>query len=108
MELTILWCRGAGLVSFVPCLHEVRKNRFLPWPGVATGPARHEQGQEHAIPRYLRRRQTRGETVGHLGQAGRGVTGLACIVALANGTKSTASSASGSWRLLVLRRARLS
>src|SRR5439155_512670 len=52
VELAVLRHRGPGLVRWHPCLHALRQGGVLPRRIAATGPARRQQEQGHALHRH--------------------------------------------------------
>src|SRR6266403_1383220 len=86
MELTALRSRGLGLVPGAAHLHEIRQGGLLPRHVAATGAARRQQGQGHALHRHPRKRRTRRGADGELGEAGRGVAGLSRAWTLTSAT----------------------
>ena len=65
----LYWVEGRGLVPWDALLHELRQTGLLPRHVAATGPARRQQEQGHAVPRHPRGRPTRRSSVRRLGEA---------------------------------------
>ena len=57
VELTVVRHRGPGLVPAPPHLHALRQGGLLPRHVAATGPARRQQGQGHALHQHPRTRR---------------------------------------------------
>src|ERR1700730_7715823 len=76
VELAVVRHRGPGLVPGAPHLHALRQGGLLPRRLAATGPARRQPRQGHALHRHPRRRRARRGADGELGEAGRRVARL--------------------------------